>query len=213
MQERSGLVAGLLCAFLFLVIVAIRDKKSLVISVLVLVVATFFVTRFGSLLFSFEDMRYVSLGLKDEKRIDYVFDALKWVQHHPMGGASSYYALGGEYPHNFFVNAFLYGGVFGGLILTGILIVQLIKIAQITLSFIKKDTRFPLLLVSCLAYLCYTMNSFFHNYSLVFGGEMIFLLWAMISSLLDVDDDSFDELEDSEEVIYSDDSDLIIDTQ
>lgn len=212
-QERSGFAAGLLCTFLFLAIISVRDRSFLVISVLALFVAIFFITQLGSQLVSFEDMRYSSAGFNDDKRIDYAIDALKWVSHNLMGGANNYYSMGGYYPHNVFANAILYGGVFGGMVLIGILIVQLVKIGQVFLSYIKGNTDSLLLVVSCVVYLCYTMNSFFHNYSLVLGGEMIFLLWAMISSQLDEEDDSFDELDDAEEDDYSDDTDIIIDTQ
>ena len=125
------------------------------------------------------------MGMEDDNRVENALNALKWVWHNPYGGASFYYASGGYYPHNVFVNALLYGGVFGGTVVIGILIAQLVKIGQVFFSYIKGKTDSTLLLVSCVAYLSYTMNSFFHNFSLVLGGEMIFLLWAMISSLLD----------------------------
>lgn len=211
-QERSGLAAGSLCAILFLVIVSVRDRRSLVTSVSVLVVAIFVITQFGSRFVSFEDTRYASLGLEDEDRMRFAIDAIKWVLHNPMGGANYYYALGGYYPHNFFANAILYGGVFGGLVLIGIFIVQLVKITQATLSYFR-DTHSSLLLVLCLAYLCYMINSFFHNYSLVTGGEMIFLLWAMIGSQFDIEDSNFEDLDDAEEDDYSNDTVMIVDTQ
>ena len=190
-QERSGLAAGLICTFLFLLLVTIRFRSNMLTIGLAIVVAIYVITYYGSQFVSFEDMRYSSLGMEDDRRVRYAFDALQWVLHNPYGGASFYYASGGYYPHNVIANAFLYGGVFGGTVLIGILIVQLVKIGQVFLSYIKgnKDT---LLLAACLAYLSYTINSFFHNSSLVLGGEMIFLFWAMISSLLDGKDEPCD---------------------
>lgn len=184
-QERSGVAAGLMCAFLFLTLVSVRNRKTLVTSVLVLIVAFFVITKLGSRFVSFEDTRYVVQGMTDENKINQARSAIEWVLHNPMGGADCYYSSGGYYPHNFFANALLYGGVFGGTVLIGIFIAQLVKIGQVCISFIKGKTKSILLVVSCMAYLCYTINSFFHNYSLVLGGEMIFLLWAMISSLLE----------------------------
>jgi len=184
-QERSGVAAGLMCAFLFLALVSVRNRKTLVTSSLVLIVAFFVITKLGPRFVSFEDTRYVVQGMTDENRINHARSAIEWVLHNPMGGADCYYFFGGYYPHNFFANALLYGGVYGGTVLIGIMIAQLVKIGKVFLSYSKGKISSVLLVVSCVTYLCYTINSFFHNYSLVMGGEMIFLLWAMISSLLE----------------------------
>lgn len=184
-QERAGFVAGVICAFLFLALVSVRNRRTLVTSVLVLIVAGIVITQLGSQFVSFEDTRYVAKGMVDYDKIDQAKNGLIWVLSNPLGGANSYYASGGYYPHNFFANALLYGGVFGGMVLIGILIAQLVKIGKVFHSYMKGKTSSVLLVVLCVAYLCYTINSFSHNYSLVFGGETIFLLWAMISSLLE----------------------------
>lgn len=211
-QERSGLAAGLLCSFLFLAIVSVRNRSTLVVSVLVMAVAVFVLIRFGSRLVSFEDMRYATKGMTDENRTGFALDAIKWVLHNPMGGKNYYYALGGYYPHNFFANALLFGGVFGGIVLIGILIAQLVKVAQATVSYLR-DTHSSLLLVLCLAYLTYAMNSFFHNYSLATGGEMIFLLWAMIGSQFELEDNLSDDIDTDEEEIFADETVLMCDEE
>lgn len=184
-QERAGFAAGLICAFLFLALVSVRNRKTLKTSVLVLIAAIIVISQFGSRFVSFEDTRYVEQGMIDYDKIDQAKNALKWVLHNPMGGANIFYDSGGYYPHNVFANALLYGGVFGGMVLIGILIAQLVKIGKVFRSYIKGKTKSILLVVICVTYLCYTINSFSHNYSLVFGGEMIFLLWAMITSMLE----------------------------
>lgn len=191
-QERSGLAAGAVCTFLFLSIVSIRFRSNMLTIGLVIVIAVYLINRYGSQFVSFEDLRYTSMGMEDDNRIEHALNALKWVWHNPYGGASFYYDSGGYYPHNVFANALLYGGVFGGTVVIGILMVQLVKIGQVCLSYIQGKTKSVLLVVSCMAYLCYTINSFFHNFSLVLGGEMIFLLWAMISSLLDKEGEACD---------------------
>ena len=184
-QERSGLAAGFLCVFLFWSVFSIRNKNTLMTSVLIMVAIAFIVFYLGSTYISYEETRYARFGVEDSKRIGYIFDAIRWVWgFSPLGGASAFYAQGGYYPHNIVANAVLYGGVFGGTVLLTILITQLVKIAN-TMTSYHRGNRSTLLLAVSMAYLCYTMNSWFHNYSLVFGGEMIFLLWAMISSLLE----------------------------
>lgn len=184
-QERSGFAAGLICTFLFSAMVSVRNRRTLITMTLVLAVAIVFITRLGSQFFSFEDTRYVTQGMVDYDKIDQAKNALKWVMSNPLGGANSFYASGGYYPHNFFANALLYGGIFGGMVLIVIFFAQLVKIGKVFHSYMRGKTSSVLLVVLCVAYLCYTINSFSHNYSLVFGGEIIFLLWAMISSLLE----------------------------
>lgn len=184
-QERAGFAAGMMCTFLFFALVTVRNSRTLVSSILFLVVAIFVINRLGSQFISFEDTRYVEQGMVDYDKIESASNAIKWVLYNPMGGANYYYDSGGYYPHNIFANALLYGGIFGGMVLIGILIAQLVKIGKVFLSYTRGKTSSVLLVVSCVTYLCYTINSFSHNYSLVFGGEVIFLLWAMITSLLE----------------------------
>ena len=182
-QERSGLIFGLICASFYLISYSIKNKKTLFATAIVIIVAVILLSNYVLTFVSIEDMRYATKGMDDTRRITLARNAIAWFFSHPMGGASQYFAMGGGYPHNFFVNALLYGGIFGGSVLIGILFVQLYRIWKIISSYLRIESISSLLLVCCFAYLCYTFNSFFHNFSLVTGGEMIFLLWAMIGSL------------------------------
>ena len=69
-------------------------------------------------------------------------------------------------------------------------------------SYYQKEKYSSLLLACGLAYLCYTFNSFFHNYSLVLGGETIFLLWAMIGSLKDIEESPSEDIDFEEETVH-----------
>lgn len=198
-QERSGLFSGLLCAFIFYVLFSIHNQKALFSSAFVFILAAIIIIKYIPSHISYEEMRYTSIGISDNRRTQIAMDAIKWIFQNPEGGANYFFNMGGHYPHNYFINAFLYGGIIGGGILIGILFVQLSKIINVVVSFLKENTYSPLLLASCLAYLCYTLNSLFHNYSLVLGGEMIFLLWAMIGSLKDMEDNTFEDVDLEEE--------------
>jgi len=198
-QERSGLFFGLLCALLYYAFISSQNQKALFSSIFIFILAAIFISRYLSSHISFEDMRYSSTGIDDERRVRIAIDAIKWLFSYPAGGANYFYKMGGLYPHNVIINAFLYGGIIGGCILIGILFKQLFKIGDIMYSFYKKEKYSSLLLACCVAYLCYTFNSFFHNYSLVFGGETIFLLWAMIGSLKDMKDNSSEDIDLEEE--------------
>ena len=194
-QERSGLYSGLLCAFLYYAIISINNKKALFSSIFIFVLATIFISQYAISYISFEDMRYSAEGIEDNRRVSIALDAIKWIINYPAGGANSFYEMGGYYPHNVLINAFLYGGIIGGSILLGILISQLCKIGGVVYYYFQEERYSLLLLACCFAYLCYTFNSFFHNYSLVFGGEMIFLLWAMIVSLKDIEDNASEDID------------------
>lgn len=190
-QERSGLIAGIICAILYFSIVSIREQRNFKTAFLTSVIAIILITSgFLSQIVSIEDTRYFSVGMSDNKRISIATDAFSWVLQNPIGGRSYYYDMGGYYSHNIFTNALLYGGIIGGGILIGILFVQIFKIINIVSAYFLRFTYSPLLLATCMAYLCYTLNSLFHNYSLVTGGEMILLLWAMIGSLKDIEDNA-----------------------
>ena len=201
-QERSGLFFGLLCTVLYFVLFSFGNQKVLSTSTFVFLFISIFVSRYLFSHISIENMRYSLVGVNDVRRIDVAINALKWLIRYPSGGANSFYDMGGIYPHNFFINAFLYGGIIGGSILIGILFSQLYKIGGIMYSYYQKEKYSSLLLACGLAYLCYTFNSFFHNYSLVLGGETIFLLWAMIGSLKDIEESPSEDIDFEEETVH-----------
>ena len=194
-QERSGLYVGLFCVFIYLVLFSLRNKKTLWTTAIISIVFSIVISRYLIQYISIEDLRYISAGVEDTRRIDNAINALNWLIRYPAGGANSFYDMGGYYPHNIFINALLYGGIIGGGILIGILFSQMYKIWGIMYSYYQKEKYSSLLLVCGIAYLCYTFNSFFHNYSLVFGGETIFLLWAMIGSLKGIEDDASEDID------------------
>lgn len=186
-QERSGLITGAICTTIFFFIL-IR-KKTLGIPLMIFgAVLIFVVVSYGTSLISFEESRYVAVGMMDERRVNAAVKAMEYVFNNPLGGSNDFFASGGYYPHNFFVNALLYGGVFGGTILIVLLLSQLLLIAKIIYANIVKNKYSSLIIVSCIAYLSYTINSFAHNASLVLGTEMFFLFWSMITALLSIED-------------------------
>lgn len=203
-QERSGLYSGLLCAFLYYAIISIKSQKALFSSIFILLLATIFISQYATSYISFEDMRYSTEGIEDNRRVRIALDAIKWIINYPAGGANSFYKMGGYYPHNVLINAFLYGGIIGGSILVGILFSQLFKIGRIIYCYFQQVKYSPMLLACCFAYLCYTLNSFLHNYSLVFAGETIFLLWAMIGSLKELEDNTSEGIESDTENVELD---------
>ena len=83
-------------------------------------------------------------------------------------------------PHNIFLNAFVYGGLFSFISIMAILFIQA-KTAFKVLS-IKIDKNSVLFLIFVCAWGVFTVNGFVHNRSIVTGEIMAWILWALMSS-------------------------------
>lgn len=184
-QERSGFYIGIACAFLYVVFVTIRKPSTILISIVVFIIAITLFNKYGSQYVFWEDMRYSNMGFEIDNRDVYAKDALNYLRYNLMGGYSEYVAKGGGYPHNCFVNALLYGGIFGGSILIVMYFVQIWMVIKVMYNYVVKKSGSTMLLVFSLAYLTYMVNSLVHNASFAAGNEMFFLLWAAIVSLLE----------------------------
>ena len=83
-------------------------------------------------------------------------------------------------PHNIFLNAFVYGGLFSFISIMAILFIQA-KTAFKVLS-IKIDKNSVMFLIFVCAWGVFTVNGFVHNRSIVTGEIMAWILWALMSS-------------------------------
>ena len=111
-------------------------------------------------------------------------DGFNYFLEHPMGAYQQYVLEGHTQAHNVFVNALLFGGIFGGIIGIGIIIYQLVVIMEVILKALRKRINSTMLVVCSLAYLDYTLNSFFHNPSVLAGVSIYFVLWSMVVTLI-----------------------------
>ena len=135
---------------------------------------------------SFEEMRYGMALLEGTGREGIMQKAWNWFLQNPLGGFSYYLECGGEYPHNLFMNALLQGGLFGGILVLSISITQLFIIFKVLWDVFKGGKQYSVsLLLACIAYFVYTLNSFFHNPSLSSGVAMFFILWAIARASLE----------------------------
>lgn len=92
-----------------------------------------------------------------------------------LGGMKSFLKIAGYPPHNIFLNSFVEAGVFG------FVISLIIYFSQISLGL--KLTNISNHMLLGYAFLAYTLNSLFHNDSILSGDVLAWLLWAMIFSL------------------------------
>lgn len=123
--------------------------------------------RFGELL-SFKE---------DESRNDlreiastFLSDNLLW------GGPQKYQLLAGYASHNFIYNAFIYGGLFGGICVISLSIMMIIRSIKVIIKYNEKKLS-PFFAIGLLVFLgC----GFFHNASLVIGSSQIFILFSLM---------------------------------
>lgn len=184
-QERAGLAFGILGVLICFLLYVKKNRTNLLVLIPVAFLLLFLIIRYAGQFVSFENMRYATEGLSDEHRSSLLKRGLDYFLNHPFGGNTAYYVYNyGGAPHTVFINAFLYGGLFGGIIVLGIMFKQItIIMGVLKKAYIKKCYSF-FLIVFCVAYLVYTLNSFVHNHSLPFGTPMFFVLWGVVVATL-----------------------------
>ena len=187
-QERSGFAAAILCTAVYMVINAAKSKNMILGMILVAIVGVFVVLNYGERLVNIDKMRYSTMGFSDYGRVSLARVGLNYFLENPLGGIDAYHAAGNRDPHNIFVNVFLHGGLFGGLVALGIIITQIYKVAKVLYkSYTKKNSHSLFLNACCIAYLSYIINTFFHNVSMFSGDIMFFILWGMINGNLELE--------------------------
>lgn len=186
-QERTALVACLfLSLFSLLKILSSKEEMSLFKKVLMLAsllfVLVFFVPGFYESLMQ-GDSRY-SMGFSlSEERGDISANALYYLMEHPTGGINEFSTLY-HYPHNLFINAFMYGGLLGGIALLILFFKQLYLLFKI--AFVRVNMYNAQQFVFAMMFACYTINSLTHNLSIVSGEPTFWLFWGAVVGLRDI---------------------------
>lgn len=176
-QQRAAFLGMLLIAIWIL----FRSISNGFIRALVFLVSLGFVAWGGLTLFNDESLGRMTEfnGMQNDSRyniwvksLDFLSDNILW------GGPRAQFKQVGVETHNVFMNAFVYGGLFGGIVI----IVLLIKICMYALSVLRKYRQtldVPVYFASGI--LLYTATSIFHNCSIVNGSELTFLLLALLA--------------------------------
>ena len=180
-QERSGFFAGLILS-LFMVFKSLsasnRNIKAIIIPLFVVLVAIGATYLFDALLAS--EMRY-NIGGDMSNRSTIYAKSWDFILQHPWGGFFLLSDLG-TYPHNLFLNALVFGGWLGGIMIFIILGMQFVKMLPLFIRPIKGHNDY-LRLVIALAYTAFTGNSLLHNLSIVTGDATIWILWGCFIAL------------------------------
>lgn len=180
-QERSGFYSGLVFSlFVMFKMMSKLSKKYriVIIPFFILIVAISSAYLFDAL--NSSDFRYNSGGDMSDRSIIYA-NAWEFFKQHPWGG----FFLGienGVLSHNLFLNALIFGGWLGGLMLFIILWIQFSKIVPILFQSIKNHNDYVRLLFA-VAYTMFTINSLVHNLSIVSGDATIWILWGCFVAL------------------------------
>ncbi len=180
-QERAGFYLAILFS-VYLIFLMFRTNKGLG---RVFVVALILVIAFSTerLLETVTTTGRYTMGLEGQDRLDFIQYGVEFIAEHPLGGIDLYTNRYHWMPHNLFTNMFIAGGWIGGTILMGIVVSQLYKCGIFILKTDKKANWQSLLYV--LMYINITAQSFVHNYSIVYGSTLFFIIWGVISCFVD----------------------------
>lgn len=111
--------------------------------------------------------------LSNDSRVRIYSLAMDFIVTHPLfGGIRTVTSIIGNMPHNFFINAFIYGGIIGGVIILYIIYVQLRR------SFILVHKNLSLMMP--LSLIAYTLNGLTHNPSIITGEVLMWMMWGCV---------------------------------
>lgn len=186
-QQRSGFFIGIFSVSIFIILNMTGKRRSNLLYTLLFLFVVTMIWYYGDRFFQYNEMRYFTQGLIDENRGLYAEKGWEYFLNHPFGGIYAFRAIGSHDPHSLFVNAFLYGGILGGAIILCYIFYQLVLVGKILVNSFCWNKYSVMLLGFALAYMNYTLSSFFHNLSLVYGEIMFFMLWSGVVSLYEIE--------------------------
>ena len=171
-QERAGLYL-LLASTIFLVFKLSGKKINNIILVVVLAIGIIFL----------QDLSFSNLGRIGE--VDFSGDtrhdiwdyfARFFSENWMWGGPNSFRAMTGKLAHNYFYNAFIFGGLMGGIT---VIILFFMIVARCLKNCLNRKAL-PENVVLSVALLSLMAQGLVHNTSLVTGDAIIFLLLPMV---------------------------------
>ena len=124
-------------------------------------------------------------GAKNDSRYNIWVKAVEFLSSNILvGGPQAASKYIGTEAHNLILNAFIWGGLFGGLVILAMIWKMLCHSISVLL---KSRKNLVLSAIFALGFCSYTATSFFHNVSIISGSELSFLLiaWMSISYYLE----------------------------
>lgn len=184
-QERAGfMLAIVFSAFIVGDYYFTKNRTAgFVALVIVLIVSAIVVYSYMDEILSSE-FRYTK-GFDGDGRSEYRSITWDYLLENPMGGFFEFNSGGHHHPHNFFFNAFLFGGFLGGGCLIVLLFLQIKEIAPYVLSSHESGSA-QWAFIWGVMYIDYTMNSMVHNASIVQGVAPFFIWWSAFLAYADL---------------------------
>ena len=184
-QERAGFyLAVIFSVFIFIRYLGQKTGHlGVIVGVIILLFLAVYAADYTGLLLN-GDFRY-SKGLDMQNRGELRASAWTYFLQNPLGGFYDYIAKGNGHPHIFFLNAFLYGGLLGGIIVIYLLFIQLIKIFPYLFKRIP-DNNAEWAFVWGLIYVDYSLISMLHNASIISGTFLFFIWWGAFIAFSDM---------------------------
>lgn len=172
-QERSAFFMGVLLS-LFCFYKNMKDKLNIVFRMVVTTAVLLLLLNLRDFIMS-GDTRY-ALGLDLTNRDFILIHALAFIQDNLLQGGFHLYMQTNPYPHNLALNALIYGGLFGGIVILALVFLQSIKVIKYIFRPMKEIDLSAF--IFGLAFLAFTASSIFHNLSVVSGEGIIWIIWA-----------------------------------
>ena len=177
-QERAALLAY--SASLLFLYFKTGDKRTTLF--LIFVVALFVLINIDFSQFDYGRFEEKGMFTNDVREDIWGKFGSFFVENWMWGGAAHFESFsGGHMPHNFFLNAFVFGGILGGLTVIYLFFVILTRIFRNIFS--KKNTK--AICVVSIALLSILAQSFVHNMSLVSGDVLTFILLGLMAATED----------------------------
>lgn len=168
-QQRGAFYINAVLSFflLYRIFGITKSNKAFFLRLLLLFAVVMIIVNIGeSVLVS--NSRY-SIGFDDTGRSEITRGTIEFVRNNwLMGGVFDL----GFLPHNLFFNAIVFGGLFGGVAIYILLLLQFKKLIPSAFS-----NNIVLIILSC-AVIAFTMNSLLHNSSLITGDVLLWILWG-----------------------------------
>ena len=174
-QQRTALGAAVIAYFLFFYKSISYSKYKIIWFFLVGIVLSGFSYYLYSML-SNSEFRIVELGFDLTGRELIYQKAYDFILNNPLGGINDFLDRNEVYPHNIFLNALIYGGWIGGIILIGLYIQQIRE----SLLVITNKRLDPIYMTLCCTLLALSINGLTHNQSIVNGEVIVLMTWACL---------------------------------
>lgn len=179
-QERTAFVAGLFLS-LFAIYRSLADRANFLFKAIIITGVTI------GLVYLYEymimgNMRY-AYGFEITGRSDVWGNAISFIKEHFLLGGHSLFVAHNTPAHNLFLNSFIYGGLFGAILIFILIILQFKVVIKYIIRPYKEID--PSVFFFSLAFIAFTLNSFNHNLSVVSGEGLVWILWAVIYQTLE----------------------------